>query len=102
MEFQDAVGHGKEVITWSYRCVTHRAGCTKTSLFSPSHGWFTHTHKKSLMFKENLSLSKIERIKLQEPAEFREVGEFQNCCFDLSVGYSLALNHTRLKLRNFE
>jgi len=54
------------------------------------------------MFKENLSLSKIERIKLQEPAEFREVGEFQNCCFDLSVGYSLALNHTRLKLRNFE
>jgi len=63
----------------------------------------SHTHtQKSLMFKENLSLSKIERIKLQEPAEFREVGEFQNCCFDLSVGYSLALNHTRLKLRNFE
>ena len=65
--------------------------------------WLVHTHKKkSRMFKENLSLSKMEHTKLQEPAEFRAVGDFQNCCFDLSVGYSLVLNHTRLKLRNVE
>jgi len=44
----------------------------------------------------------MEHTKLQEPAEFRAVGDFQNCCFDLSVGYSLVLNHTRLKLRNVE
>jgi len=41
------------------------------------------------MFKENLPLSKMECTKLQEPAEFRAVGDFQNCSFDLFVGYSL-------------
>jgi hypothetical protein len=54
------------------------------------------------MFKENLALSKMERTKLQEPAVFRAVGDFQNCGFDLFVGHSLVLNHIRLKLRNVE
>ena len=55
--------------------------------------------KKSHMFKENLSLSKMERIKLQQPAEFRAIGAFQNCSFDLSVGYSLVL--TRIYLLTY-
>jgi len=52
------------------------------------------------MFKENLPLSKMERTKLEEPALFGVVGDFQICSYDLFVGYSLVLNHIRLELRN--
>jgi hypothetical protein len=47
--FKDALGHGKEAITWSCRCGAHLSRGMKTSLFSLSRSFIPkkeHTHVK--------------------------------------------------------
>lgn len=95
-EFKDAVGHGKEVITWSYRCGAQKPACFLCRIVVLQKKGTHGLQRTWIIPVQNAS------TKLQETAGIFDAGnaDFQCHLFEL-WGYLTAVNKLQ-RLRNVQ